>query len=40
MLEEFRKEFEYLIAAEPPRLVVDAGTHTLVEAPSSGAPSR
>lgn len=39
-LEEFRKEFEYLIAAEPPRLVVDAGTHTLVEAPSSGDPSR
>ena len=39
-LHEFRREFEYLIEAEPPRLVVDAGTHMLVEFPSSGAPSR
>ena len=39
-LHEFRREFEYLIEAEPPRLVVDAGTHMLVEVPSSGAPSR
>ena len=39
-LHQFRREFEYLIEAEPPRLVVDAGTHMLVEVPSSGAPSR
>jgi 6-phosphofructokinase 1 len=32
-LQQFRSEFEYLIAAEPPHLVVDPGTHTLVEAP-------
>jgi len=32
-LQRFRGEFEYLIAAEPPHLVVDPGTHTLVEAP-------
>ena len=35
-LEEFRQEFEYLIEAEPPRLVIDAGTHALVESPSPG----
>ena len=35
-LQEFRAEFEYLIEAEPPRLVIDASTHTLVESPSSG----
>jgi 6-phosphofructokinase len=39
-LEEFRTEFEYLIDAEPPRLVVDISTHTLVESPSSGPMSR
>jgi 6-phosphofructokinase 1 len=39
-LQEFRQEFEYLIEAEPPRLMVDASTHTLVESPSSDAPSR
>jgi ATP-dependent phosphofructokinase / diphosphate-dependent phosphofructokinase len=39
-LQEFRQEFEYLIEAEPPRLVIDASTHTLVESPSSEAPSR
>ena len=39
-LQELRQEFEYLIETEPPRLVVDASTHTLVESPSSGAPSR
>jgi 6-phosphofructokinase 1 len=32
-LQQFRGEFEYLIAAEPPHLVIDPGTHTLVEAP-------
>ena len=32
-LQRFRGEFEYLIAAEPPHLIVDPGTHTLVEAP-------
>ena len=32
-IQQFRSEFEYLIAAEPPHLVVDPGTHTLVEAP-------
>jgi 6-phosphofructokinase len=37
-LQEFRKEFEYLIDAEPPRLVIDATMQTLVEAPSSEAP--
>jgi len=31
-LEEFRGEFEYLIEAEPPRLVIDAETHLLTEA--------
>jgi 6-phosphofructokinase len=31
-LEEFRDEFEYLIDAEPPRLVIDAETHLLTEA--------
>ena len=38
-LREFRQEFEYLIEAEPPRLVIDGSTHMLVEFPSSGAPS-
>ncbi len=37
-LQEFRQEFEYLIEAEPPRLVIDAGTHRLVEFPSAGTP--
>ena len=32
-LQDFRQEFEYLIASEPPHLVIDPGTHTLVEAP-------
>jgi len=32
-LQQFRGEFEYLIAAEPPHLVIDPGTHTLIEAP-------
>jgi len=32
-LQDFRKEFEYLIGAEPPHLVIDPGTQTLVEAP-------
>jgi 6-phosphofructokinase 1 len=27
----FRREFEYLVEAEPPRLVIDADTHRLVE---------
>ena len=38
-LQEFRREFEYLIEAEPPRLVIDSNMHTLVQAPSPGAPS-
>jgi 6-phosphofructokinase 1 len=32
-LEDFRAEFQYLIEAEPPRLIIDEGTHELVEAP-------
>ncbi len=32
-LQQFRDEFQYLIAAEPPPLIVDPGTHTLMEAP-------
>ena len=32
-LQQFRSEFEYLIASEPPHLVIDPGSHTLVEAP-------
>jgi len=32
-LQQFRDEFQYLIAAEPPPLIIDPGTHTLVEAP-------
>ena len=32
-LADFRREFEYLVKAEPPRLVIDATTHTLVQAP-------
>ena len=31
--EEFRKEFEYLIATEPPPLVIDPEKHTLIERP-------
>ena len=31
--EEFRKEFEYLIATEPPPLVIDPDKHTLIERP-------
>lgn len=38
-LQEFRREFEYLIEDEPPRLVVDADTHRLVEGPPA-TPSR
>lgn len=34
-LEEFRQEFEDLIGFEPPGLVIDEGTHELVEAPRS-----
>jgi 6-phosphofructokinase len=32
-LEEFRREFEYLIASEPPPLVIDPERHTLIERP-------
>jgi 6-phosphofructokinase 1 len=32
-LEEFRREFQDLIEAEPPRLVIDASTHLLVQDP-------
>ena len=32
-LQQFRDEFQYLIGAEPPPLIIDPGTHTLVEAP-------
>jgi 6-phosphofructokinase 1 len=32
-LQQFRDEFEYLVALEPPHLIVDPGTQTLVEAP-------
>ncbi|MBI4263176.1 MAG: 6-phosphofructokinase [Acidobacteria bacterium] len=32
-LQEFRSEFEYLIESEPPRLVIDASTQSLVQAP-------
>jgi len=32
-LQDFRQEFEYLIGSEPPHLVIDPGTQTLVEAP-------
>jgi hypothetical protein len=32
-LDEFRREFEYLVAAEPPPLVIDPVKHTLVERP-------
>jgi 6-phosphofructokinase 1 len=34
-LQEFRREFEYLIEAEPPRLVIDAQTHELVQSDGS-----
>jgi len=33
-LEEFRSEFEYLIASEPPPLVIDPERHTLIEDPA------
>jgi 6-phosphofructokinase 1 len=32
-LEEFRREFEYLIDSEPPPLVIDPERHTLIERP-------
>jgi 6-phosphofructokinase 1 len=32
-VEEFRREFEYLIASEPPPLVIDPEKHTLIERP-------
>ena len=32
-LQDFRSEFGYLIETEPPPLVIDPRTHTLVEAP-------
>jgi len=32
-LQQFRDEFEYLVASEPPHLIIDPGTQTLVEAP-------
>ena len=39
-LEEFRREFEDLIEAEPPRLVIDASTHLLVQDPLSAPHGR
>jgi 6-phosphofructokinase len=36
-LQEFRDEFGYLIETEPPPLVIDPGTHTLVEGPPSSS---
>jgi 6-phosphofructokinase 1 len=38
-LEAFRGEFEYLIDAEPPHLVVDAETHQLTEAAGHELPA-
>jgi len=32
-LQDFRSEFGYLIETEPPPLIIDPRTHTLVEAP-------
>jgi 6-phosphofructokinase 1 len=32
-VEEFRHEFEYLVATEPPPLVIDPVRHTLIEDP-------
>jgi 6-phosphofructokinase 1 len=32
-LQEFRSAFGYLIETEPPPLVIDPRTHTLIEAP-------
>jgi len=32
-VDEFRREFEYLIATEPPPLVIDPERHTLIEDP-------
>ena len=37
---EFRREFEYLIEFEPPRLIIDVGSHAPVEGPSAAGPSR
>ena len=33
-VDEFRQEFEYLIASEPPPLVIDPERHTLIEDPA------
>jgi 6-phosphofructokinase 1 len=33
-VEEFRREFEYLVASEPPPLVIDPEHHTLIEDPA------
>jgi len=33
-IDEFRREFEYLIASEPPPLVIDPERHTLIEDPA------
>jgi 6-phosphofructokinase len=33
-VDEFRREFEYLIATEPPPLVIDPDRHTLIEDPA------
>jgi ATP-dependent phosphofructokinase / diphosphate-dependent phosphofructokinase len=38
-LQDFRTEFGYLIETEPPHLIVDPGTHTLVEAPPDSSVS-
>ena len=38
-LEEFRREFEYLVEAEPPRLLLDAGMQTFVQGPRHVIPS-
>jgi hypothetical protein len=32
-VDEFRREFEYLVATEPPPLVIDPEHHTLIEDP-------
>ena len=32
-VDAFRREFEYLIATEPPPLVIDPERHTLIEDP-------
>jgi 6-phosphofructokinase 1 len=38
-LQEFRREFEYLIEAEPSPLVIDTSPHALAGSPPSGVPS-